>query len=246
VINVGDDVITQTVGTTTTHLGYDGHGSTRTLTDEAGAIATSFHFDAYGKSIALGRDADVEYCTVNQPDCDLLYSGEQYDTPLQMQYLRARYYDQNVGGFNRLDDYAGSRTDPQSLHKYLYAHCDPVNGMDPSGNWTLTEIVVATAISMVIAGLVGGILGGIRNGLEGAIRGAYSGAKWALILTPIIMIAGAYLAGIFPILISELGGVLVLGTAMNAFGFGMNLADLGLTPMNDREKAATIVGMIMG
>ena len=33
---------------------------------------------------------------------------------------------------------------PQSLHKYLYAHADPIQGTDPTGKWTL--VGVATSI----------------------------------------------------------------------------------------------------
>ncbi|MEX2316268.1 MAG: RHS repeat-associated core domain-containing protein [Pirellulales bacterium] len=62
----------------------------------------------------------------------LLYSGEQTDKT-GLQYLRARYYDPTNGRFNRLDPFAGNVSDPQSLHKYLYAHSNPVNGVDPSG-----------------------------------------------------------------------------------------------------------------
>ena len=63
----------------------------------------------------------------------LLYAGEQFDTDAQQYYLRARYYDQNTGRFNRMDPFAGNNRDPQSLHKYLYAHCNPVMIVDPSG-----------------------------------------------------------------------------------------------------------------
>ncbi len=50
-----------------------------------------------------------------------------------MQYLRARYYDPASGTFNRLDPFFGNLQDPQSLHKYLYVHGDPVQGIDPTG-----------------------------------------------------------------------------------------------------------------
>jgi hypothetical protein len=34
-----------------------------------------------------------------------------------------------------VDPYAGNRREPQSLHKYLYCHGDPVNNIDPSGQF---------------------------------------------------------------------------------------------------------------
>jgi RHS repeat-associated protein len=62
-----------------------------------------------------------------------LYSGEQFDAKIGQQYLRQRYYDPSTGRFNRLDPFFGNLNDPLSLHKYLYTHGDPVNGIDPSG-----------------------------------------------------------------------------------------------------------------
>jgi RHS repeat-associated protein len=64
---------------------------------------------------------------------NLLYTGEQYDANLQQYYLRARYYNPSNGRFNQLDPFAGNYSDPQSLHKYLYCHANPVNAIDPSG-----------------------------------------------------------------------------------------------------------------
>jgi RHS repeat-associated protein len=63
-----------------------------------------------------------------------LYCGEQYDSHLSQYYLRARYYDPANGRFNQLDPFGGNNSDPQSLHKYLYVHNNPVNGIDSSGN----------------------------------------------------------------------------------------------------------------
>jgi RHS repeat-associated protein len=76
----------------------------------------------------------------------LLHSGEQFDTGLQQYYLRARYYNPNNGRFNRLDPFAGNNFDPQSLHKYGYAHGDPINGSDPSGEAEIDLTSVVDAI----------------------------------------------------------------------------------------------------
>ena len=87
-----------------------------------------------------------------------MYTGEFYDSHLGFYYNRARWYNPAVGRFNRLDPFAGANRDPQSLHKYLYAHCNPVNGLDPSGHMCVTGAllnvmnvasITATTISFV-------------------------------------------------------------------------------------------------
>jgi RHS repeat-associated protein len=90
----------------------------------------------------------------SNPTTNLLYTGEQFDTNLQQYYLRARYYDPSNGRFNRLDPYAGNNQDPQSLHKYLYCHANPVNGIDPSGNFTLIEAMVVIGIITIVGALL--------------------------------------------------------------------------------------------
>jgi RHS repeat-associated protein len=86
---------------------------------------------------------------MDQTITSLLYSGEQTDKT-GLQYLRARYYDPRIGRFNRLDPFAGNFTDPLSLHKYLYVHGDPINGIDPSGE-LFTDIVGAYATGIEFA-----------------------------------------------------------------------------------------------
>jgi RHS repeat-associated protein len=62
-----------------------------------------------------------------------------------LQYLRARYYSPDTGRFNRLDPFIGNTQDPQSLHKYLYAHANPVMGADPTGLFTLASVNMANS-----------------------------------------------------------------------------------------------------
>jgi len=51
-----------------------------------------------------------------------------------------------------MDSFQGSKGDPASLHKYTYAHCNPVNYSDPSGNYTLKEVltVAFTIVSLAL------------------------------------------------------------------------------------------------
>ena len=86
---------------------FDGHGSTRVLTDFVGAAVQLYSFDAYGN--ALGFDP-------KEALTEFLYSGEQFDAKIGQQYLRARYYDPATGRFNRLDPFFGNLDDPLSLH----------------------------------------------------------------------------------------------------------------------------------
>lgn len=46
-----------------------------------------------------------------------------------------------------MDDWEGRSKDSISLNKYLYGNGNPVSGIAPSGNLTLTEVNVTQVIS---------------------------------------------------------------------------------------------------
>jgi RHS repeat-associated protein len=123
---------------------FDGHGSTRALLDFIGAIIQLYSFDAYGN--ALGFDP-------SQVLTEFLYSGEQFDSKIGQQYLRAKYYNSATGRFNRLDPFFGNLSDTLSLHKYLYTHADPVNGIDPSGLFTVSGLVGSMSSMVKVAAM---------------------------------------------------------------------------------------------
>jgi len=62
----------------------------------------------------------------------------------------ARYLNPNTGRFQTLDSYEGNSQDPQSLHKYLYAHGNPVNRIDPSGHLATGGSTETVGVSGII------------------------------------------------------------------------------------------------
>jgi large repetitive protein len=102
----------------TNYFIFDGHGSTRLLTDIGGAVQNTFTYDAYGNLIASGGTPQTAY----------LYDCQQYDSNLGLYLNRARYLNPATSRFLTKDtDGYGGNEDSLSLHKYLYAHDDPVN-----------------------------------------------------------------------------------------------------------------------
>ncbi len=114
--------------------------------DSSVTIADSYSYDGYGVLLQDESVASADPGKVAPQATNLLYTGEHFDTDSQQYYLRARWYDALNGRFNRVDPYAGNNQDPQSLHKYLYCHANPVNAIDPSGKFSLTETLSNTLI----------------------------------------------------------------------------------------------------
>jgi RHS repeat-associated protein len=140
IYHYGLDLISQRVGSTPAYYGYDGHGSVRLLTDTSTNVTDTFTFDAYGTLIARTGT------NINR----FLYAGEQWDEDLGFYYLRARYLNPETGRFLTMDSHPGDNEHPLSLHKYLYCHANPVNGIDPSGHENLISVSIANAIGIVL------------------------------------------------------------------------------------------------
>jgi RHS repeat-associated protein len=189
---IGDDVLSQSVHTTivdpqlptgtatyqqASYFLYDGHGSTRQLANSQGSVTAQYAYDSYG--VMLGQTSGAQ----QRQATSLLYSGEQFDTSLQQYHLRARNYNQANGQFTTLDPYAGNIYDPQSLHKYAYCHTDPVNAVDPSGEFALADITMASTIAF---GVTGAIVGGYHGGIRGFIAGAMAGILFGFFVGELI------------------------------------------------------------
>uniref|UniRef100_UPI0004A30428 RHS repeat-associated core domain-containing protein n=3 Tax=Streptococcus suis TaxID=1307 RepID=UPI0004A30428 len=97
-------------------------GSVTGLTQNGQAVASS-SYTLYG---ATKQTTD----TTGNP---FAYNGEARDIT-GLDYLRARYYDNQAGTFLTADSYPGSQTDPLSQNLYAYVQNNPTNYTDPSGH----------------------------------------------------------------------------------------------------------------
>ncbi len=211
-----------TVSTLT--FGHDGHGSVRVLYDSAASILQLFAYSSYGEMLGI-HDGQASFLSTEEAVAltILLYSGEPYYQQIAMQYLRIRWYNAETGRFNRDDPFAGNMQDPQSLHKYLYVHGDPVNGIDPTGLSLTGNALAGIGISGLIGTFAGASLFGAngRSAGYGAVTGFVGGAS----------IATAYYTGRFGPVFGEaaFSGLLAMSlSALIDYANGDNLdAHLG-------------------
>jgi RHS repeat-associated protein len=68
-----------------------------------------------------------------------LNRGEQFDPTVDSYYLRARWYQPRFRRFLTSNAYEGDTPLRQSLHRFGYAHQNPVAGTDPSGFFNTGE-----------------------------------------------------------------------------------------------------------
>ena len=139
----GHDLINQERAGVESYYLYDGLGSTRALSSGEGAITDTYFYEAFGEVLAETGDTENDY----------KYTGEQYDSSLDMTYLRARYYDQGIGRFSQMDTWAGVNAQPITLNKYLYANADPVLNVDPTGNFSLASVSAAMNVASVLTNM---------------------------------------------------------------------------------------------
>ena len=122
----GNDLVYADKGTDTEKQYYvtDPHGNVVQLTDESGAVIKTYEYDSFGNEVNPDRKDENPF----------RYCGEYYDKETEEIYLRARYYQPNVGRFLTRDSYTGESDEPLSLHLYTYCENDGINSVDPSGH----------------------------------------------------------------------------------------------------------------
>jgi RHS repeat-associated protein len=132
----GSDLISQERSGTQSFYLVDGLGSVVALADEMGSVTDTYTYQAFGTLISTTGEIENQY----------LFSGEQKDNLLDSYYLRDRFYDASTSRFIRRDSAAGNVTEPLTLQKYIYAHDNPVNLIDPSGFSSMGDVLATLNI----------------------------------------------------------------------------------------------------
>jgi RHS repeat-associated protein len=166
--SIGNDVLSQATGSTASWLLYDGHGSTRQVASTSGTVTSRYNYNSYGETLDT---------STSSAETSLLYCGEQFDPMLGMYNLRSRFYHPETGRFNGMDSFLGNNEDPQSLHKYNYANCDPANWFDPSGQLSITQTIATVGILAISAGIY---LGYRTKDPKNIVKGVLAGAAFTL------------------------------------------------------------------
>jgi RHS repeat-associated protein len=215
--NYADDLISMTRSATTWYYVFDGHGSTRALTDGSGIVSDRWSYDAFGNIMIPNSGS-----TPN----DFLFNGQQFDFPTSVYYMRARYYAQTDGRFLTTDADEGNDPDPVTLHRYLYCRNEPIQYTDESGNDTsLFGITISNAIATTIAGAA---ITATIYAWQAAIGGAdpahvaLSAGAGALV-GGVSAYSGAWVGGAISTLFAGTGGV-IAGITSGALGSAMSNA----------------------
>ena len=159
-------------GSTSTLYYYvlNAQGDVIALLDSAGALVASYNYGAWGNYSVHDKDGkkntSASFIGHINP---LRYRGYYYDAETGFYYLQSRYYDPAICRFINAD---GLFTDG-FVGSNLFAYCvnDPVNTVDPTGNFAITATValITFGIALVATAFAVGISSspGFQEAVEG-------------------------------------------------------------------------------
>ncbi|MEO1255483.1 MAG: RHS repeat-associated core domain-containing protein, partial [Bacteroidota bacterium] len=105
----------------------DGLGSVRSVVDDNAVVQSAMNYDPYGNPMgAYGAGFG--------------FTGEQTDANGSV-FLRARYYEPQMGVFNALDPFEGVADRAMSLNGYSWVEGNVPNAIDPTGQQTLQNML---------------------------------------------------------------------------------------------------------
>jgi RHS repeat-associated protein len=122
----GGQLLSQSRNNTYNYFLVDGQYSTRILVNNTANVLANYTYSAYG-TLTNGQNSTLE--------TRYLYTGQQFDKFTDQYYLRARYYSPDNGLFLTRDVITINTRNPVEWNRYKYVAGNPVNYIDPSGNY---------------------------------------------------------------------------------------------------------------
>ena len=107
-------------------------GNVTSLTGNTQSTVATYEYEAFGNIVSETGTANNNY----------KFSTKNLDDESGLYYFGARYYDPEIGRFITKDPDGGDVTDPQSLNPYGYVKNNPLNLVDPDGEYALAPAVV--------------------------------------------------------------------------------------------------------
>ena len=152
-------------GSTSTLYYYvlNAQGDVIALLNANGKLAASYDYDAWG-NCTVYDSSDAAIGDLNP----LRYRGYYYDAETGFYYLQSRYYDPAICRFINAD---GLFTDG-FVGSNLFAYCvnDPVNTVDPTGNFAITATVALITFGIALVATVFAVGISSSPGFQGAVE----------------------------------------------------------------------------
>ncbi len=217
--------------------------SVRQLTNTYGEITLLRNYEPFGRTAQSLGSSQTDYG----------FTGEFTDAT-GLVYLRARYYQPEVGRFFQIDAWEGDPNSPATLNPYQYGLNNPVRYTDPNGLCTFA-VIDTILCAMVLFGAAGGVIGAGFAGAvayatyEFAVRGECACSDTASILAysesqfvARAVLVGAALGVIFGVVAgigaAPAAGVALVGVVMSSAG--VKTAIDKLEASNYRDKCAWV------
>ena len=117
------------------------------LVTSSGSAVATYEYDAWGNILSKsGTMADKN---------PLRYRGYYYDAETGFYYVSSRYYDPEVGRWINADGFVSTGQDIIGYNMFAYCGNNPVNRKDPTGQFWITALIVATVAVVCTVALSG-------------------------------------------------------------------------------------------
>lgn len=171
---------------------YDHLGNTVALSGDDGAVVGEIHYSPYGDILATTGETDTPFRFHG------LYGVMTMDSGLV--FMRFRWFSPELRRFISEDAHLGSIRQIESLNRHAFAHGNPIQFVDPEGEFIQVAIgAVAGAIGGVaaqgISDLITGELSSFEQYAGSAVGGAVTGGLLAATFNPALAGAAGAAAG---------------------------------------------------
>lgn len=144
-------------------------------TSPSTANTTRLFYDGFGNSRATNGPAPAMPAGAGG---DFRFQGAWLETDSGLYNMRAREYDARTGRFTSRDPGDGNFQLPESLNEYAFANENPFVYSDPSGNFTLVDISVATDIDVSLDTLADIAISQAEQEIVSQIRSELESVIW--------------------------------------------------------------------
>ena len=142
----------------------DGLHSITELIGKDGTITGELAYNSFGKIVRSSGKA-LEQC--------YSYTGREFDREIDLVFFRSRYYSPETGRFLSEDPRIDKAIIRNENSLYLYTSGNPINAIDPSGEFSLGEFMTASTISGLVGSLANAMIWRKKIGTVPALKSGF-------------------------------------------------------------------------